>query len=208
MLLSPKISAYQSPSRTAMFRRNGSSRPENIPNSANSMDHRRILFRFAASALASRGRRAALIYFAAQAMDEHVHDIGLRIEAIIKNVLEDHCLGHRPIGMAHEILQQGVLARLQLDQFAATPDFASNEVKCEIANGQTRWFGRLGRAPNERLNTRKQLRKGERLGKIIIATRLQAFYAVVNGGLGAEDQDRHLQSFGAELLDQAQAVQF
>src|SRR5947199_3013095 len=98
MLLTPKISAYHSPSRTAMLRRNGSSRPENISHSANRMDHRRILFRLAASAMAGSDRRCALVYFAAQTMHEHVHYVCLRIEAVVKNVLEDHRLRHGAIG--------------------------------------------------------------------------------------------------------------
>src|SRR5580765_1622633 len=107
-----KMTAYHRPSRTPKLRRNGSSRPEDIANSPNRVDHRRVLFRLCARALAgARGKRSAFLYFAAQTMDEHVHDIRLRIEAVIKNVLENHRLGHRTVRMAHEILQQRVLAR-------------------------------------------------------------------------------------------------
>src|SRR5262245_11391317 len=32
-----------------------------------------------------------LVHLVAQPTDQHVHDIGLRIETVVPNVLEDHC---------------------------------------------------------------------------------------------------------------------
>ena len=57
-------------------------------------------------------------------MHQHIHHIGLRIETVIKNVFQDHGFGHRPAGVAHEVLEQRELARLQLDGLAAPPHLA------------------------------------------------------------------------------------
>jgi hypothetical protein len=52
------------------------------------------------------------IDFAAQPVDQNVNYIGLRIETVIENVLEDHRFGHRPVHVAHQILEQRKFARL------------------------------------------------------------------------------------------------
>src|SRR5208283_3498041 len=111
MLLNVKISTYQRLSRTARFRRKRSSRSEDIADSAEGMNH-----------------RPALVQFGAQAMDEHVHNIGLWIEAVIKNVFEDHGFGDRPVGVAHEIFEEGELAGLQLDCLATALHFAGEQI--------------------------------------------------------------------------------
>src|SRR5437764_13575229 len=104
-LLMVKMSAYQRLSRTAMFRRKGSSRPENITHSSDSVDHGLVF-----------------IQLAAQAMHEHVHDVGLGIKAVVKNVFKDHGLGDRSIGVPHEIFEQSELAWLQLDLLSSAFD--------------------------------------------------------------------------------------
>jgi hypothetical protein len=52
-----------------------------------------------------------------------------------------------------------------------------------------------------------KLGEGERLGQVIVAAGLEALDAVVHGGLGAEDDDGGADFLGAELLDEAQAVE-
>src|SRR5664280_1273909 len=97
-----KMSAYSRLSRSPMFRRSVSSRPEDIANTPDGVQHPPVL-----------------IHLAPQAMDKDVHDVRLRIETVVEDVFEDHGLGDRAIGAAHEIFEEGELARLQLDLLAS-----------------------------------------------------------------------------------------
>src|SRR5882672_8706608 len=123
--------AYSRLRRTPMFRRRGSSRPENIANTSDCVNHRSIL-----------------IELGTQSMHEHIYDVCLGIEAVIKNVFKDHGLGDRAISVAHEILEQGEFARLQLNSLAAPLHFAGKQIHSEVAHGEASGFGSLSGAPN------------------------------------------------------------
>src|SRR5437867_3008207 len=85
--------------------------------------------------------RLVWIHFGAQAVDEHVHDVGLRIETVVPHMFQDHGFGHRPTRMAHQILEQGKLARLEFDGFGPTRDLARQQVEREGADRELRGFG-------------------------------------------------------------------
>src|SRR2546426_478447 len=110
------MSAYQRLSRTPMFRRNRSSRPKDISNSADRVNHGAILI---------------LIHLAAQPMDQNIHDICLRIEAVIENVFKNHRFRHWTIGVAHQVLEQGKLAWLKLYFFPPFLYFATEQIQRE-----------------------------------------------------------------------------
>ena len=76
----------------------------------------------------------SLIHLAAQAVHEHIHDIGLRIEAVVEDVFQNHGLGDRAIGVAHQVFEQGELARLQLDFLRAALNFAREQVESQVAH--------------------------------------------------------------------------
>src|SRR3954453_16791115 len=164
--------AYHRLSLTPIFRRSGSSRPENIPNSSDGVNHQ-LLF----------------TDLAPQAMHEHIDDIGLRIETVIKYVFEDHVLCAGPIWVAHQVFEQCEFARLQVDLQAAAPHLAREQIHGQIAYRQSGWFRGLGGAANERLDASQQLREGERLGKIVISAGLKPAHAVIHAGLGAQNED-------------------
>src|ERR1039458_8907113 len=138
------MSAYNRLRRSPMFRRNGSSRPEDITNSPDRVKHRPVL-----------------IHFAAQTVHKDVHDIGLRVEAVVEDVFEDHGLGDRAIGIAHEVFEQGELARLQLDLLAPALHVAGEQIQGQVTDDEAGGLGGLGRAANERLDARQQLGEGE-----------------------------------------------
>src|SRR3954464_11139682 len=135
-----KMTAYQRPKRTPKLRRNGSSRPENISNSPNGMEHSRVFFRSAAGALAGWDFNATLVQLVPKAMNQDIHDVGLRVEAIIEDVLEDRGFGDRAIRVTHEVFEQSEFSRLQFDRFAAAADFARNEVHPEVADREAGGF--------------------------------------------------------------------
>src|SRR6266567_461103 len=109
-------------------------------------------------------------------MDEHVHDVGLRIEAVVEDVFEDHGFCDRAVRVAHEIFEQREFPRLQFDQLATTADFACNQVQCEIAYCEPGRLRGLRGSPDERLNSSEQLGECERLGQVIVATGLQTLH--------------------------------
>src|SRR5208282_2152278 len=100
-LLKVKSSTYQRLSRNPTLRRKRSSTLKDIANSPDGLDQCPVL-----------------VQLAAQPVNEHIHNVCLRIETVIKNMFQDHRLGDRAVGAAHEIFQQGKLARLQLDLLA------------------------------------------------------------------------------------------
>src|SRR5580765_1294785 len=135
------MKAYQRLSRTPTFRRK-SSRPEDITNSSNGVNH-----------------RAALIDFAAKAMDQDIDDVGLRIETVVEDMFENHGLRHGAIGMAHEIFEQGKFARLKFDFFFAPMHFALQQVHGEVSDDEASGLGGLRGAADESLDTGEQFRK-------------------------------------------------
>ena len=109
--------------------------------------------------------------------------------------------------LAHEVFEQSELARLKFNLLAAAPHLAREQVHGQVAHRQARRLRGVRRAADERLDARQQFGEGERLCQIIVAAGLQAPHAVIHGGLGAEDQHRDVDVLGAELLDEAQAVE-
>src|SRR3954447_24951107 len=52
----------------------------------------------------------SLVDLGAQARDVYVNDVGLRIEVVIPDVLQQHGAGHDLAGMLHQIFEQAELA--------------------------------------------------------------------------------------------------
>src|SRR6266705_1521261 len=121
-----------------MFRRKGSSRPENITNTSDRVNHRPLL-----------------IELAAQSMHQYIHDIWLGIKTVIKNVFQDHGLRHRAICMSHQILEQSEFAGLQLDLLARALHLATEKIHRKITHDKASGLRSLGRAPNQRLDARQ-----------------------------------------------------
>ena len=127
----------------------------------------------------------------AQPEHEHVDDVGLRIEAVIPDVRQDHRLRHHPAGVAHQVFEQRELARRAARCRApAARDPARQQVERQIADGQVR---RLGAPVARRISawTRaSSSAKGERLGQVVVAAGLQPLHAVVDGAPRAQNQHR------------------
>src|SRR5581483_1610861 len=142
-----------------------------------------------------------------EAVDEDVDDVGLRIEAVVKYMLEDHRLGDGAAGVAQEVFEQGKFAALQLDFFAGAHGFAGKEVEFDVAAGEASGFDALGGAADEGVEAREQFGKSKRFGEVIVTPRLEALDAVVHGGACAKDDDGRGNFFGAHALDEAKAIE-
>src|SRR4051812_5442981 len=155
--LTTKMTAYQRARRKPSVCRRRSRHFEYIAHAPHRLDHLVV---------------EVAIDLLAQTVDEDVDDIGARVEAVVPDVRQDHRLRDDPPGVAHQILEQGQLARAQLDLAPAPHRAARPEVEGEIADGQVRRGGRRGCAADQRLHAGEQLSEGERFDQVVIAAGL------------------------------------
>src|SRR5262245_30420249 len=80
--------------------------------------------------------RPALVDLAAQPADVALDDVGLRIEMKIPDVLQKHGPRHHATGVAHQVLEQLELARLEVDARAGARHRALDQVELEIGDAQ------------------------------------------------------------------------
>ena len=98
-----------------------------------------------------------LLDLAAQPRDMDVDDVGLRIEMIVPDILEQHGARHHLAGMAHQIFEQAEFARLQRDLACCAADRMRQPVEFEIAD-TVDGFGFLGAgAPVQDLDALKDV---------------------------------------------------
>src|SRR5262245_6934005 len=64
----------------------------------------------------------ALVDLAPQSRNVHIDNVGLRIEVIVPDVLEQHGARDNLTGMLHQVFEQAKFARLQHDRLAAARD--------------------------------------------------------------------------------------
>src|ERR1700689_1608599 len=73
--------------------------------------------------------RKILVHLPAQPVDQHIHDIGLRIETVIPKLFQNHCFGYRATWMAQKQFQQREFAGLKFDPLAAARNLACKQIQ-------------------------------------------------------------------------------
>ena len=73
-------------------------------------------------------------------MDEHIDDIGLRIETEVPNVFQNHGLGDRTSGMAQQQFEESKFPGLEFDFLAGANDFPREEIHFQIGHRQMARF--------------------------------------------------------------------
>ncbi len=141
-----------------------------------------------------------------QLADVHVDHVRLRVEVIVPDVLEQHGARDDLAGMAHEVLEELELARLQLDGARAARDLAGEQVDAQIAHFERGLRGILPAAPAEHVDAREQLAEREGLGEIVVATGAQALDPLVDVAERAQDQDRGVIVRLAQRIDDGEAI--
>ena len=76
----------------------------------------------------------------------HVDDVGLRIEMIVPDVLQQHGAGDDLAGMPHQIFEQAEFARLQLQFLSGAAHLVRQPIKLEIADAINGLFAAARRA--------------------------------------------------------------
>src|SRR4030095_15495308 len=64
------------------------------------------------------------VHLVAQPGNQHVDDVGQRIEVVTPDVFYNHRLRHDSAGVAHQVFQKPKLARLQIEFGLAAPHLA------------------------------------------------------------------------------------
>src|SRR4051812_38329209 len=73
-----------------------------------------------------------------QLADVYIHNIRLRIEMIVPDVLQQHGAGHHLAGVAHQVLEELELLGLQRDRAGAPRSLTRQEVDMKVTDTQTR----------------------------------------------------------------------
>ncbi len=143
-----------------------------------------------------------------QAADHDIDDIGLGVEAIVPDVFEDESFGYGAAGVAHEVFQELELTGLELDFFPGAVDGAIDEIEFEVSDLEGGGFGFAVGASDEGLDAGEEFTEGERLDHVVVPAGLEAADAVIDGAFGAEEEHWCADVLGAEVADEADAVEF
>ena len=106
-------------------------------------------------------------------------------------------LGHDHAGVAHEVLQHGVLARRQVDGSSLDRHGTGGGVELEGTDHEGH-RARRGRAPEQRAQPGEQHDEGERLGEVVVGTEVEPVGLVVLAVLGRRQQDRRPDALGPQ----------
>src|SRR3979490_88604 len=174
-----KIAATASVQRNVTVRTKSGRGTEDKSYAADAMDHRRLVL---------------IVGLGPQPAHMHVDEVGLWDEFVFPCLFEQHGARQRLVLPAHHILEQAEFPRQQLDGAVAALCRALDEIELERPALEFR-LEAGGRAPQQRFDPCDQFHEIERLGEIIIASRPQSPYAIVDGPESAQDQDR-----GAHLI--------
>ena len=148
-----------------------------------------------------------LVDLAAQPAHMDVDHVGLGVEVVAPDMLQQHRARHHLARVAHEVGQQVELTRLQGDLAAGTPHRAGEQIQLQVREAETRLAGCIARAPEQRFKPRQELGEGEGLGQIVVAAGPEPLHPVVHLGERAQDQHRRAPALASQRLDQRKPVQ-
>src|SRR4051812_22736867 len=116
------------------------------------------------------GGKPSFVELPAQLTHVNVDDIGTLVIAVGPDLLEQHGARNHLSGVVHQIFEQPVFAREQLDDATAALDLPLEQIDVEVSDPKHRLAIRNGAATQQNLDARRQLEGLERLRKVIVAT--------------------------------------
>src|SRR6476646_10581878 len=105
----------------------------------------------------------------ANAPDEDFDGVGITIEVLVVEMLDQLAARHHAAGMVHEIREQTILVRGELDRVAVDGDAAGASVEAHAAAIELA-LGVAGRAAQQCADARQHLFQVEGLGDIVVGT--------------------------------------
>src|SRR5882762_11790913 len=185
-----KIAATKSVQRNVTVRAKSGRGTENESDAADTMDHRRLL---------------RVVDLVTQPAHMHVHKVGLRDELVFPHLFEQHGTRQRLVLATHHILEQAEFPRQQLNGAVAALCRTLDEIELERPDLKFR-LQAGGRTPQQSFDPCDQLDEIERLGEIVVTSRPQSPYAVVDGPESAQDQDRGAHLILSQCFDDGDTV--
>src|SRR5512133_3571441 len=141
----------------------------------------------------------------AQVAHVDLDDVGVALELVVPDVLEDLPLGHGLAPAAEQELQQGQLAGRQLDLGLAPPGPLGGGVQAQVA-GLEHGRALAGAAPQQRPQPRHQHGVRERLGEVVVGAAVERLDLVQLALLGRQHEDRGPDAVAAQGRAQPVAV--
>jgi len=135
-------------------------------------------------------RLAFRLELAPQVADVDVKRVGVGPEVVAPHDVEDRVARQHASRVRHEHAQELELRPRELDLAIATPALHRVAIEGEIVEVQDTG-GAGGAAPPECSEPRQELVQRERLDKVVVRTRVQAFDAISDRRACREHEDRH-----------------
>jgi hypothetical protein len=146
------------------------------------------------------------IQLAPQPPDQHLDHVALAIRVVFVEIVGQHVLAQRPPRLPHQLQQQPVLEGRQGHGLTAQDHRVGGRIDHQRAEIQP-LLAILQTATHQRPQPRLQFLHVERLGQVVVGTRLQALHLVLPAVPGGQDQDRQARLLGPGAADQVQAVE-
>src|SRR5689334_3734417 len=103
-------------------------RKVDVRSSRNRMSARRVQAVAGPAHRVQQRPRETLVDLLPKSADMHVDHIGLRVEMVVPDILQQHRARDDVPRMPHQIFEQPELARLQLDRLALAPDRTGEKI--------------------------------------------------------------------------------
>ena len=147
-----------------------------------------------------------LVHLFAQPAHPRLDDVRAGVEVVLPDVLHDRGPGDDAAAVAHEVFEQLVFERLEVDADAGAEDLAGPRVELEVPDPERGLLGDGRGAAQEGAHAGQELRHGEGLGEVVVAARLQAVDLVLDGAERAQDDDGKGLSQPPDLPDERETV--
>src|SRR5450755_2049545 len=179
-------------------------------------DHERIEYsrvHSIADAVANAPHRANqfpliwVVHFAAEVAHVDVHDVVDAIEALVPDVFDDHGARQNPARIRHQVFEQGIFFRGQVNPFAAALHLLREAIEFQISHANH--AAATDRpAPEQRLDPNQELREGEGLGEIVIGTCLKVTHLVFDRIASRQNQYRNVRVQGPQTAEDLGTIHF
>src|ERR1700730_13219143 len=115
-----------------------------------------------------------------QPADVNVYNVRLRVVMIAPDLLEQHRPRAHPASVPHQVFEQPIFARQEIDRPSGAPDLSGKQIDLQVTDAQCRLALRHRVTPDQDLEPGSQFDEFERLCQVIIAAGPEPAYALVH----------------------------
>src|ERR1700704_2684142 len=143
----------------------------------------------------------------ANAPDEDFDRVGITIEVLVVEMLDQFTARNDTAGVVHEIGKQAIFVRGQLDRIAVDGDPAGAGIEAHAAAIELA-LGVAGRTTQQGADARQDFLEMERLRDIVVGAGVETLDLIAPTVARGQDQDRHGPSGPAPRLEHRDAIHF